>query len=106
MHTTVLPLGTTEQLFPLEVHIRTDQMHRLAEYGIAGENWAPPVPSAASNGAPSAGSSSTFRSSSSYALPYSKGAVSPKAAESSNGNGNGSGSSANGSAEVCSPIEL
>ena len=103
MHTTVLPLGTTEQLFPLEVHIRTDQMHRLAEYGIAGENWAPSVPSAASNGAPSAGSSSSssIRSSSSNALPYSNGPVSPTAANFSNGNG--SSPSANGTAEVCNP---
>ena len=40
LHTTVLPLGTTEQLYPLEVHIRTDEMHRLAEYGIAVDHWA------------------------------------------------------------------
>ena len=42
LHTTVLPLGTTSErkpLFPLELHIRTGEMHRLAEYGIAGENW-------------------------------------------------------------------
>ncbi|BDA49388.1 probable GTP diphosphokinase RSH1, chloroplastic [Coccomyxa sp. Obi] len=38
LHTTVLPLGA-EKLFPLEVQIRTAEMHRLAEYGIAGENW-------------------------------------------------------------------
>ncbi len=37
LHTTVLPLGA-EKLFPLEVQIRTAQMHRLAEYGIAGEH--------------------------------------------------------------------
>ena len=39
LHTTVLPLGTTSKrkpLFPLELHIRTGEMHRLAEYGIAG----------------------------------------------------------------------
>lgn len=39
LHTTVLPLGTTSErkpLFPLELHIRTGEMHRLAEYGIAG----------------------------------------------------------------------
>ena len=35
LHTTVLPLGA-EKLFPLEVQIRTAEMHRLAEYGIAG----------------------------------------------------------------------
>ena len=35
LHTTVLPLGA-EKLFPVEVQIRTFQMHRLAEYGIAG----------------------------------------------------------------------
>ena len=35
LHTTVLPLGE-EKLFPVEVQIRTFQMHRLAEYGIAG----------------------------------------------------------------------
>ena len=35
LHTTVLPLGA-ERLFPLEVQIRTADMHRLAEYGIAG----------------------------------------------------------------------
>ena len=35
LHTTVLPLGS-EKLFPLEVQIRTSEMHRLAEYGIAG----------------------------------------------------------------------
>ena len=37
LHTTVLPLGE-EKLFPVEVQIRTFQMHRLAEYGIAGEH--------------------------------------------------------------------
>ena len=40
LHTTVLPLGTTSErkpLFPLELHIRTGEMHRLAEYGIAGQ---------------------------------------------------------------------
>ena len=39
LHTTVLPLNTTSKrnpLFPLELHIRTGEMHRLAEYGIAG----------------------------------------------------------------------
>ena len=35
LHTTVLPLGS-ESLFPLELLIRTDKMHQLAEYGIAG----------------------------------------------------------------------
>ena len=38
LHTTVLPLGS-EPLFPLEVHIRTGAMHRLAQCGIACENW-------------------------------------------------------------------
>ncbi|KAK9835971.1 hypothetical protein WJX81_002744 [Elliptochloris bilobata] len=38
LHTTVLPIGS-DDLFPLEVQIRTQDMHRLAEYGIAGENW-------------------------------------------------------------------
>lgn len=38
LHTTVVPLGSDE-LFPLEVHIRTGAMHRLAQYGIAGESW-------------------------------------------------------------------
>ena len=35
----MLPLGTTSKrnpLFPVELHIRTGEMHRLAEYGIAG----------------------------------------------------------------------
>lgn len=35
LHTSVLPLGTSD-LFPLEVIIRTAEMHRIAEYGIAG----------------------------------------------------------------------
>lgn len=35
----VLPLGAADNLFPLEVHIRTGAMHRLAQYGIACENW-------------------------------------------------------------------
>ena len=35
LHTTVLPIGS-DDLFPLEVQIRTQDMHRLAEYGIAG----------------------------------------------------------------------
>ncbi len=34
----MLPLGA-DNLFPLEVHIRTVAMHRLAQYGIAGESW-------------------------------------------------------------------
>lgn len=34
----MLPLGA-DNLFPLEVHIRTVAMHRLAQYGIAGERW-------------------------------------------------------------------
>lgn len=38
LHTTVLPLGS-QKLFPLEVQIRTEEMQRLADYGIAGENW-------------------------------------------------------------------
>ncbi|KAK9867783.1 hypothetical protein WJX84_012328 [Apatococcus fuscideae] len=38
LHTSVLPLGTSD-LFPLEVIIRTAEMHRIAEYGIAGEGW-------------------------------------------------------------------
>ena len=40
LHTTVLPLGTTSKrnpLFPLELHIRTGEMHRLAQDGIAGD---------------------------------------------------------------------
>ena len=43
LHTTVLPLGA-EKLFPLEVQIRTAEMHRLAEYGIAGRCSDPPHP--------------------------------------------------------------
>jgi hypothetical protein len=35
----VLPLGAADNLFPLEVHIRTGEMHRLAQYGIACERW-------------------------------------------------------------------
>lgn len=38
LHTVVLPLGS-RKLFPLEVQIRTEEMQRYAEYGIAGENW-------------------------------------------------------------------
>ena len=37
LHTTVLPIGTTQDLFPVEVQIRTSDMHREAEFGIAGE---------------------------------------------------------------------
>ena len=36
LHTTVLPIGATMDLFPVEVQIRTSQMHREAEFGIAG----------------------------------------------------------------------
>ena len=36
LHTEVLPIGASKDLFPLEVHIRTADMHRLAEFGIAG----------------------------------------------------------------------
>lgn len=35
----MLPLGAADNLFPLEVHIRTGEMHRLAQYGIACERW-------------------------------------------------------------------
>ena len=42
LHTTVLPIGTTKDLFPVEVQIRTAQMHREAEFGVAG---GPPRPS-------------------------------------------------------------
>ena len=45
LHTTVLPLGA-EKLFPLEVQIRTSEMHRLAEYGIAGARSPPCTPPA------------------------------------------------------------
>ncbi|CAI7765111.1 unnamed protein product [Closterium sp. NIES-54] len=34
LHSTVLPLGASS-LFPVEVHIRTDHMDKLAEWGIA-----------------------------------------------------------------------
>ena len=46
LHTTVLPLGS-ESLFPLELLIRTDKMHQLAEYGIAGVSAHPPPAPAA-----------------------------------------------------------
>lgn len=36
LHTTVLPIGTTQDLFPVEVQIRTAEMHREAEFGVAG----------------------------------------------------------------------
>ncbi len=36
LHTSVLPLGASH-LFPLEVIIRTAEMHQIAEYGIAGK---------------------------------------------------------------------
>lgn len=42
LHTTVLPIGASNDLFPLEVHICTAEMHHLAEFGIAGE--APFIP--------------------------------------------------------------
>ena len=37
LHTTVLPIGSS-QLFPLEVQIRSRQMQKLAEFGIAGKS--------------------------------------------------------------------
>ncbi|KAK9788004.1 hypothetical protein WJX73_010672 [Symbiochloris irregularis] len=37
LHTNVLPIGASNDLFPLEVQIRTADMHHLAEFGIAGE---------------------------------------------------------------------
>ncbi len=49
LHTTVLPLGS-EHLFPLEVQIRTQDMHRLAEFGIAGACPAPASRSLARSG--------------------------------------------------------
>ena len=47
LHTTVLPTGlwaaarggSAPALFPIEVQIRTQQMERLAQYGIAVESW-------------------------------------------------------------------
>ena len=48
LHTTVLPIGASNELFPLEVQIRTADMHHLAEFGIAGANCAAPR----SNGLP------------------------------------------------------
>ena len=108
LHTTVLPLNTTTQLFPLEVHIRTDEMHRLAEYGIAGENWTSPG-AAAAIGSGRFGASSRISYSRSDVLTSGNGAVSPTAVEgayengSSSSNGNGrSSSSSEGSSAVCS----
>ena len=77
LHTTVLPLGTTEQLYPLEVHIRTDEMHRLAEYGIAVDHWA--AASMAGAGSAAGGAAG------SRAAAWRDGA--PALAVSSNGNG-------------------
>ena len=83
LHTTVLPLGTTEQLYPLEVHIRTDEMHRLAEYGIAVDHWAAAIsgpPASLWSGAASAANGAAAWRESLPAMATSAG---------SNGNGNG-----------------
>ena len=39
LHTTVLPFGVSG-LFPLEVQIRSAEMHRRSEYGVAAAAWA------------------------------------------------------------------
>lgn len=96
LHTTVLPLNTTTELFPLEVHIRTDEMHRLAEYGIAGENWTSPG-AAAAIGSGRFGASSRISYSRSDVLTSGNGAVSPTAVEGAHTNGSSNRSSSNSS---------
>jgi len=42
LHTTVLPFGVSG-LLPLEVQIRSAEMHRRSEYGVAAAAWAAPL---------------------------------------------------------------
>ena len=78
LHTTVLPTGlravarggNAPALFPIEVQIRTQQMERLAQYGIAVESWscadyARSVATSSRNGSSSNGNGSIDASSSS-----------------------------------------
>lgn len=116
LHTTVLPTGlwaaarggSAPALFPIEVQIRTQQMERLAQYGIAVESWSCAdytwaVGNDSSND--SSSSSSDVESSTDINSTSSNGASSNGNGASSNGNGavssNGAASS-NGSSNGAS----